>query len=85
MCTKLEKFDDCTIDCDSDATMNFLGVPPLIPATSYDDLLHHHQFWLYLLCVVIAWVGLAITVTMSDTICFQLLGECFYNLIYFFY
>ena len=45
----------------------------MIPATSYQNLVHQYQFWLYLCCVIVAWSGLATTVTMSDTICFQLL------------
>lgn len=65
---------NCTLLCDDGNLMSYFGAPLTLPPTTFDDLLSHHQFWLYLFCVIVAWCGLAITVVMSDTICFKLLG-----------
>nr|XP_053638026.1 major facilitator superfamily domain-containing protein 6-like isoform X1 [Cherax quadricarinatus] len=66
---------NCTLLCKDNSLMSYLGAPLTVPPTSIDELLSHHQFWLYVLCFIIAWCGLAVTVVMSDTVCFQLLGS----------
>ncbi|KAG7161239.1 Major facilitator superfamily domain-containing protein 6-like 8 [Homarus americanus] len=65
---------NCSLLCDDGSFMNYLGAPLTIPPSTYDELLSYHQFWIYLVCFIVAWCGLAITVVMSDTICFKLLG-----------
>ncbi|XP_063608219.1 major facilitator superfamily domain-containing protein 6-like [Penaeus indicus] len=66
---------NCTLVCNDGRFMSYMEAPLTVPPTTYQELLSYHQFWLYLLCVIIAWSGLGISVVMSDTVCFQLLGE----------
>ncbi|XP_064083016.1 major facilitator superfamily domain-containing protein 6-B-like [Macrobrachium nipponense] len=56
--------------CDDKGFMNYIGTS----GVSYEEMISHYEFWLYLICIIIAWSGFAITVVMSDTVCFQLLG-----------
>ncbi|XP_045109294.1 major facilitator superfamily domain-containing protein 6-A-like [Portunus trituberculatus] len=64
----------CRGTCDDPGLMTFLGAPPTKQAKGYEEVTKHTSFWLHLLCMVVAWSGLAVCVVMSDTICFQLLG-----------
>lgn len=59
-----------SVVCDDKGFMNYIGTPGI----SYEEMISHYEFWLYLICIIIAWSGFAITVVMSDTVCFQLLG-----------
>ncbi|KAK7076665.1 hypothetical protein SK128_027152 [Halocaridina rubra] len=59
-----------TVNCDDVSFMSYIDAPPM----PYEELLTHYQFWMYLFCIIVAWCGLAVTVVMSDTVCFQLLG-----------
>ncbi|XP_071519609.1 major facilitator superfamily domain-containing protein 6-like isoform X2 [Panulirus ornatus] len=65
---------NCTMVCDDGRFMNYLHAPLTIPPTTYDELLSHYQFWLYLCAIAIAWCGQAVTIVMTDTISYQLLG-----------
>ncbi|XP_071519620.1 major facilitator superfamily domain-containing protein 6 [Panulirus ornatus] len=66
---------NCSMVCDDGSFMNYLDAPVTVPPSTYHELLSYYQFWLYVLTVVIAWCGLGVTVVMSDTICFQVLGD----------
>lgn len=65
---------NCTALCDNMGLMTYLEAPPTLPPGSLEELLSKSQFWVYLGIVVVAWCGLSVSVVMSDTICFQLLG-----------
>ncbi|KAF2887038.1 hypothetical protein ILUMI_19135 [Ignelater luminosus] len=62
----------CDIKCDSYIINDLVA-----HSTKFDeeDVYLKYQFWLLLIIFLIAWVGQAITVSIGDTICFQLLGD----------
>lgn len=39
------------------------------------DVSGRYQFWLLFWLLVLSWIGMAVVVSLSDTICFELLGE----------
>jgi hypothetical protein len=47
-----------------------------------------YQFWLFLLLMVLSWIGMAVVVSIGDAICFEMLGkfvescECMYTVMY---
>jgi len=44
------------------------------------NVLSLHQFWEYFIVMSLFWIGQAITWSLQDPICFDLLGDCFYIL-----
>ncbi|CAL4108286.1 unnamed protein product, partial [Meganyctiphanes norvegica] len=67
---------NCTMICDNSSLMDYLGVPhSLSSVKTLGDMLSLSQFWIFFLCVTIAWIGLSVAVTISDTLCFQVLGS----------
>lgn len=63
----------CGINCD-DYNLN-----ELISKPSLDDkdVYQMSQFWVFLLLMVVGWIGQAIAVSIGDAICFEMLGEYF--------
>lgn len=60
----------CNLSCDQDM-LNELAQSP---ALSDDELYTTYQFWVFLLLMVACWIGQAVTISLGDAICFELLG-----------
>lgn len=58
-------------------TVNDTKVMEIIgePGVKDRDVVKYSQFWLFFGALVLAWVGLAIVISVGDTICFSLLGD----------
>lgn len=39
------------------------------------DIVDYYQFWLFLILMIISWVGQAVVVSVGDAICFELLSK----------
>lgn len=61
----------CLISCNLEI-LNKLSEKPALDDT---QVLATHQFWLLLLFMIFCWVGQAVTISLGDTICFELLGK----------
>ncbi|KAF5289130.1 hypothetical protein FQR65_LT02019 [Abscondita terminalis] len=57
----------CSMRCNSDVINKMLEV-------QYHNVRDYYQFWLLLCSYLISWLGQAVTVSVADTLCFQLLG-----------
>ncbi|KAJ4443502.1 hypothetical protein ANN_05174, partial [Periplaneta americana] len=70
VCTNLTMIH-CSIQCDS-SELNRLISSPIAAGTHVANL---YQFWLFLVLMIAAFISKAVASTMSDAICFQLLGS----------
>lgn len=61
---------NCDVNCDAQAINKMITTTKQV--TNVTD---YHQFWLLLMVYLIAWIGQAVTVSVADTLCFQLLGH----------
>lgn len=61
---------DCDINCDAPIINNLITTNRQV-----SNVGDYYQFWLLLSVYLIAWIGQAVTVSVSDTLCFQLLGN----------
>ncbi|XP_074032997.1 sugar baby transporter isoform X2 [Leptinotarsa decemlineata] len=61
----------CQVNC-GDYDMN-----DLIAVTEIKDSVVYslHHFWIFLFLMVLAWIGQAVSVSIGDAICFELLGD----------
>lgn len=60
----------CDIECDVRAINAVVEEPKAQGGNVYD----YYEFWLLFCVYLVGWVGQAVTVSVADTICFQLLG-----------
>ncbi|CAL8073450.1 unnamed protein product [Orchesella dallaii] len=61
----------CEIDCGNNTNLN----RHLETIKSEEELLDSMNFWLYGSLVVIAWIAMGVTESLSDALCFQTLGD----------
>lgn len=61
----------CDMNCDSYAVNDVVSVPRI----ENTDVVHVYQFWVFLFLAIFAWVGMAVVVSISDAICFELLED----------
>ena len=61
----------CDMHCDMYAVNELIAQPQV----GNSDLPSTYQFWLFFFFMVISWVSQAVVVSVSDTICFELLGK----------
>lgn len=65
----------CKIDCSNDFIMELATI------TVFEgNIFGLHQFWEYFIIMSLFWISQAITWSLQDPICFDLLGDCFYIL-----
>lgn len=60
----------CKIDCSNDIIMELASVQKF-----EGSIFGLHQFWKYLIVMSLFWISQAITWSLQDPICFDLLGE----------
>ncbi|XP_066250282.1 major facilitator superfamily domain-containing protein 6 [Euwallacea similis] len=61
----------CTVQCKHEDVDNLLENNQIEDERAYRT----YQFWVFLVLMVIGWVGQAINVSISDAICFEMLGD----------
>lgn len=61
----------CDVSCDMHEVNALLPKPVL----SDENVTSYYQFWLFLGLMIIAWIGQAVVVSVSDAICFELLAD----------
>uniref|UniRef100_A0A8D8M315 Major facilitator superfamily domain-containing protein 6-A n=2 Tax=Cacopsylla melanoneura TaxID=428564 RepID=A0A8D8M315_9HEMI len=66
-CTSPIDIPGCSVSCDSNEIMSYLS-------TLQDDVTDTYQFWLFFAFLSLSWIGMAVVVSLGDTICFELLG-----------
>ncbi|KAJ3662792.1 hypothetical protein Zmor_007119 [Zophobas morio] len=61
----------CNIKC------NDFDVNSLVSSASVsdDDVYNMYEFWIFLVLMIMGWIGQAIAVSIGDAICFELLGD----------
>lgn len=67
---------DCTIDTLCSIECENYDLNDLLSEPSLDDqeVYQMSQFWVFLVLMIFGWVGQAISVSVGDAICFQMLG-----------
>lgn len=68
---KCPMVSECDIECD-DFNVNEILASPVI---RNEDVYSLYQFWVFLVLMVVAWVGQAVVVSVGDAICFEMLGN----------
>ncbi|KAF2352369.1 Major facilitator superfamily associated domain, partial [Trinorchestia longiramus] len=72
-CPSTIRLHDCQSLCNDTQLMEYLDSPEVPP--SFSEVLHYPQFWMFFCLMLGAWASFASVVTLSDTICFMLLGD----------
>jgi len=67
----------CKAVCDNSDLMKYLDAPQVMPTLS--QVMSYSSFWMFLCLMLVSWAFFASTVTLSDTVCFMLLGELLPN------
>ncbi|KAL5273717.1 hypothetical protein ACFFRR_000457 [Megaselia abdita] len=62
----------CEVECDDPFVNELLRDSSFIPN---DEVTGLYQFWLFFVCLIFSWAGMAVVVSVGDSICFDLLGE----------
>lgn len=62
----------CEVECDNLFINELLRDSSSIPNNQVTGL---YQFWLFFVCLILSWAGMAVVVSVGDSICFELLGE----------
>lgn len=62
----------CQVECDDQFVNELLRDSSYIPN---DEVTGLYQFWLFFVCLIFSWAGMAVVVCVGDSICFELLGE----------
>lgn len=62
----------CAVECDDRFVNELLRDSSYIPNNEVTGL---YQFWLFFVCLIFSWAGMAVVVSVGDSICFELLGE----------
>lgn len=72
-CPDMVRLPTCSVVCEDMKLMEYLDAPekPL----SLGQIMHYPQFWMFFSLMLVAWSCFAIVITLSDTVCFMLLGE----------
>lgn len=60
----------CTATCDNPAVSQLV-----MPQMEDVDVSGYYQFWLFFVLMIASWVGMAVVVSIGDTICFGMLGD----------
>lgn len=61
-----------SVRCDDAHVQQLLAGPPSVTDQNAWSL---PQFWAFFLCMVFSWIGMAVVVSLSDAICFHMLGD----------
>lgn len=61
----------CDVKCDSYVVNELLEQPEV----SDDEVYGVYQYWVFLFLMIVYWVSQAVSVSVSDAICFELLGK----------
>ncbi|XP_014287821.1 major facilitator superfamily domain-containing protein 6 isoform X2 [Halyomorpha halys] len=69
-CNKFEKAQ-CEMKCNNEIIEGLTRNPKI----KDKDAVGLYQFWLFCISLVVGWVSMAIVVSISDAICFELLGD----------
>ena len=72
-CPQVIRVPHCFLHCSNAALMKYLDVPQ--PTASLKEIVHMPQFWIFLCLMLLAWSAFAGVVTLSDTLCFMMLGR----------
>lgn len=72
-CTSGRVTSTCTLDCD-DQDVNLLLKDNRV---STEEAYTTYQFWVFLVLMIVGWVGQAVNTSIADAICFELLGKWF--------
>lgn len=60
----------CNVECSNDVVTELVSVP------KYEgSILGLHQFWLFFFVISFYWISQAVTWSLQDPICFDILGE----------
>nr|CAH7760399.1 unnamed protein product [Callosobruchus chinensis] len=70
-CQDSNMFTTCVLQCDDYDIMQMVTKPSIADSETYNM----YQFWFFLAFMVLMWVSMAITVSIGDAICFELLGD----------
>ncbi|RZC34450.1 major facilitator superfamily domain-containing protein 6, partial [Asbolus verrucosus] len=62
---------ECRIECNDYNLNNLIAKPSVDDQSVYGK----SQFWIFLILMILGWVGQAIAVSVGDAICFELLGD----------
>uniref|UniRef100_A0A6A7G897 Major facilitator superfamily domain-containing protein 6-like n=2 Tax=Hirondellea gigas TaxID=1518452 RepID=A0A6A7G897_9CRUS len=73
VCLSTVRVFKCTGVCQNPALMQYLDAPEVPPTLA--QILHYPQFWIFMSLMLVAWSSFASVVTLSDTICFMLIGR----------
>ena len=72
-CSSMNRLQHCMALCDNSELMKYLDAPEVMPTLS--QIMSYFSFWMFLALMILAWSFFASTVTLSDTVCFMLLGQ----------
>ncbi|KAJ8925091.1 hypothetical protein NQ315_001263 [Exocentrus adspersus] len=61
----------CSVDCDSYDLNDIIGRPGVDDGEVYGL----YQFWVFLMLMILGWLGQAVVVSVGDAICFEMLGD----------
>lgn len=61
----------CDITCNN-AELNAMLRASKIPD---NEVTGFYQFWMFFMCLVVSWIGMAVVVTVGDAICFEMLAD----------
>lgn len=61
----------CDITCNN-AELNAMLTASKIPDNQVTGF---YQFWMFFMCLVVSWIGMAVVVSVGDAICFEMLGD----------
>lgn len=67
----------CTVALESTCELQWTSenVQETVEVSDYSTAYASYQFWVFLLLMVIAWLGQAVAVSLGDAICFEMLGK----------
>lgn len=74
LCKQMVRVHHCTGMCNNNMLMEYLEAPEKPPSLA--EIMHYPQFWMFFCLMLFAWSAFASVVTLSDTICFMMLGKC---------
>ncbi|KAI5702081.1 hypothetical protein M8J75_016378 [Diaphorina citri] len=70
VCTNPIDVPQCSVSCDNPDLMSYLD-----SGSTPDDVTNTAQFWTFFILLSLSWVGMAVVVSLGDTICFEILGN----------
>lgn len=73
VCVAMVRVHNCSSLCNDTQLMEYLDAPE--QPRSIGQILYYPQFWMFFCLMLIAWSCFASAVTLTDTICFMMLGK----------